>query len=116
MEEAKQKREAEKNKPKPKAAISLPAGARDVQASKEEVEFHVATGKGKAAVDAIVQQLTAAGWKTETPVGDKSAGQLSFEKDGHSVKILYIDPGFIPAQITVSGWGVELEQIAAEKQ
>jgi len=39
------------------------------------------------------------------------AGQLSLEKDGHSVKILYIDPGFIPAQITITGWGIELEQI-----
>ena len=116
MEEEKKKREAENNKPKPKAAISLPAAASDVQATKEEVEFHVSTGHGKAAVDKIVAQLTAAGWKPDTSAaGDKAAGQVSLDKDGHSVKILYVDPGFIPAQITVSGWGVELERIAPEK-
>lgn len=105
--------EEERSKPKPKAAIHLPAGAQDVQASKTEIEFHLGTGKGKAAVDALVKQLTDAGWKSESPVGDNMAGQLSLEKDGHSVKILYVDPGFIPAQITITGWGVELEQ---EKQ
>ena len=42
--------------------------------------------------------------------------QLSIEKDGQRVTIFYIDPGFIPAQITVSGFGVELEKVAAEKQ
>jgi hypothetical protein len=107
----KKKDEEERNKPKPTAAITLPAGAHNVAASKTEIEFQVATGQGKAAVDAIVKQLTAASWKSENPVGDAMAGQLSLEKDGHSVKILYIDPGFIPAQITLTGWGVELEQI-----
>jgi hypothetical protein len=108
---AKKKKDAEeKNKPQPKAAIRLPAAARDVKAGKTEIEFHLATGQGKAAVDALVQQLTAAGWKSEPPIGDNMAGHLSLEKDGHSVKILYVDPGFIPAQITITGWGVELEQ------
>lgn len=102
--------EEERTKPKPKAVIRLPAGAADIEASKTEIEFHVGTGMGKAAVDAVVKQLTAAGWKSESPVGDNMAGQLSLEKDGHSVKILYIDPGFIPAQITITGLGVELEQ------
>jgi hypothetical protein len=116
IEEQKKKAEAERNKPKPKAAISVPPGASDIQASKEEIEFHVATGQGKAAVGAIAQKLTAAGWKADTSAaGNKAAGELSFEKDGQSVKILYVDPGFIPAQITVTGWGVELEQAAAEK-
>jgi len=115
IEERKRKEEAERNKPKPKAAVSLPTGAQDVQASKEEIEFHLATGTSKAAVETIVKQLAADGWKSEDPVGDKTAGQLSLQKDGHSIKILYVDPGFIPAQITISGWGVELER-AAEKQ
>jgi hypothetical protein len=109
-EEQKKKLEAERNKPKPKAAVTLPAGVQAIQAGKEEIEFQLASGKGKAAVDAIVQPLVAAGWKLDDPVGDGMAGQLSLQKDGQSIKILYVDPGFIPAQITISGWGVELEQ------
>jgi len=110
IEERKKKAEAEKKKPKPKAAISLPAGAKDIQASKEEIEFQISSSQGKAAVDAIIKQLVAAGWKLEDRVGDIMAGQLSLNKDGQSIKILYVDPGFIPAQITISGWGVELER------
>jgi hypothetical protein len=115
IEEKKKKDEAERNKPKPKATITLPAEAQDVQAGKTEIEFHLATGQGKSAVDAVVKQLAAAGWKSEDSVGDKMAGQLSLTKDGHSVKIFYVDPGFIPAQITISGWGVELERAALSK-
>src|SRR5204863_6643426 len=59
IEERKRKEEAERNKPKPKAAVSLPTGAQDVQASKEEIEFHLATGTSKAAVETIVKQLAA---------------------------------------------------------
>jgi hypothetical protein len=113
--EKKKQDEAERNKPKPKAIVMLPAEAQDVQAGKTEIEFHLATGQGKAAVDAIIKQLVAAGWKSESPVGDNMAGQISLTKDGHSVKILYVDPGFIPAQITISGWGVELERAGATK-
>jgi len=109
--EGKKKQAAEeRNRPVPKVAIQLPAGAQDIEASKTEIEFHVATGQGKAAVDVVVKQLVAAGWKSESPVGDNMAGQLSLEKGGHSVKILYVDPGFIPGQITITGWGVELER------
>src|SRR5262245_15851823 len=109
-EEQKKRLEAERNKPKPKAAVKLPADAQGIQVGKEEIEFQLASGKGKAAVDAIVKPLVAAGWKLDDPVGDNMAGQLSLQKDAQSIKILYVDPGFIPAQITISGWGVELEQ------
>jgi hypothetical protein len=86
----------------------LPAGAEGVEASPREIEFQLPTGKGKAAVDALAKELTAAGWKADAPVGEATAGQLNFQKDGHSVSILYVDPGFIPAQITITGSGVEL--------
>jgi hypothetical protein len=116
FDEQKRKEAEVRNKPKPKATLTLPAGAQDVTASTTEIEFQVATGKGKAAADAIARQLTAAGWKSESSTGDSMAGQLSLEKDGGSVTILYIDPGLIPAQITVSGRGVELAQAAAQKE
>jgi hypothetical protein len=106
----KKKDEEEKNKPKPKAVVTLPAGAQGVEATAREIEFQLPTGKAKAAVDAITKELTDAGWKADAPIGQAEAGQLHLHKDGHSVSILYVDPGFIPAQITITGSGVELEQ------
>jgi len=107
---AKKKEEEERNKPKPKAVVTLPAGAQNIDATAREIEFHVPSGMGKAAVDALAKELTAAGWKADAPVGEAEAGQLNFQKDGHSVSILYVDPGFIPAEITITGSGVELER------
>jgi hypothetical protein len=114
VEAAKKKEEEERNKPKPKAIVTLPAGAQNIDATAREIEFHLPTGKGKAAVDALAKELVAAGWKADAPVGQAEAGQLSFKKDGHSVSILYVDPGFIPAEITITGSGVELERGTAK--
>jgi hypothetical protein len=114
-EEQKRKEEEKRNRPIPKFAVSLPTGAGDIQADKREIEFHLPTGRGKSAVEALVKQLTAAGWKVEAPLGNDMAGQLSFKLNEQSITILYVDPGFIPAQITITGSGVELEQKTAEK-
>jgi hypothetical protein len=113
-EENKKKREAEQSKTKPKVAIRLPAEARDVEAGKEQIEFHLATGKAKAAVEAIVKDLLSMGWKLEEPVGDNMAGQIALKKNEQSIHILYVDPGLIPAQITVSGWGVEIQRATGD--
>jgi hypothetical protein len=116
MDERKKREAEERNRPKPKAAITLPADASDVQATPQEIEFQLGTGKAKAALDALSSQLQAAGWKAEEPVGQKEAGQLRFTKDSHSISVLYVDPGFIPAQITITASGVELERAGADKK
>ena len=108
------KEEEERNKPKPKAIVTLPAGASEISATATEIEFKFPAGKAKAATDAIAKQLVAAGWKAEEPVGEAIAGRLGFRKDDHSIIIHYVDPSFIPAEITISGMGVELERAAAK--
>jgi hypothetical protein len=114
IEERKRKEEEERNRPKPKASIALPEGARDVTADTRQIEFHLASGKGKAAVDAIARQLVDAGWTSEDAVGDALAGQMTFKKAEQRITVLYVDPGLIPAEITVTGSGVELERAVAK--
>jgi hypothetical protein len=116
IEERKKKEEELRNRPKPKAALSLPAGAQDVQADKSEIEFKLPTGKAKPALDAISKQLASAGFKAEERVGNDMAGQLSFTKGEQRITVQYIDPGFIPAEITISASGVELERGTTEKE
>jgi len=114
-EERKKKEEAERNKPKPMVVVTLPSDAREVQATTQEIEFKLATGKAKAALAAITEELEAAGWKGEERIGEDAGGRLSFKKGGSSISILFVDPGFIPAEITISGSGVDLKRGALEK-
>jgi hypothetical protein len=114
-EERNRKEEEERNKPKPKAAIALPAAASGVDATAQEIEFKLPSGQAKAALAAIIKQLETAGWKVESRAGEDSAGQIALKNAELSISILYVDPGFIPAEITITGSGVQLEKASADK-
>src|SRR4029077_12314862 len=55
---------AERNKV-PKVAVTLPADAKDVKQTKDEIKFTVGKGKAKAAVEALRRQFRDAGWKED---------------------------------------------------
>jgi hypothetical protein len=88
----------------------LPADAKDVQLSKDEIKFAVGKGKAKAAVESLRKQFRGAGWKEDVAALDGMAGALSFSKEGgQSVTINYTDTGFMPSEVTVSVMRGELE-------
>ncbi len=100
---------AERNKV-PKVPVTLPADAKDVQQSKDEIKFAVGKGKAKAAVESLRTQFRNAGWKEDVATLDGMAGALSFSKEGgQSVTINYTDTGFLPSEVTVSVMRGELE-------
>ena len=100
---------AERNKV-PKVPVTLPADAKDVQQSKDEIKFTVGQGKAKAAVESLRKQFRDAGWKEDVVALDGMAGALSFSKEGgQSVTINYTDTGFMPSEVTVSVMRGELE-------
>jgi hypothetical protein len=111
IEEKKRKAEEEANRPRPKQAIVLPQGARDVEATGQEIEFQVESGKAQAALDALLKDLQTSGWQADKPLGQKEAGVITLKKDDLEITLQYVDPGFIPGQITISSRGrLELEQ------
>jgi hypothetical protein len=100
---------AERNKV-PKVPVTLPADAKDVQQSKDEIKFVVGKGKAKAAVESLRKQFRDAGWKEDIAALDGMAGALSFSKEGgQSVTINYTDTGFVPSEVTLSVMRGELE-------
>jgi hypothetical protein len=100
---------AEKNKV-PKIAVALPADAKDVKQTKDEIKFTVGKGKAKAAVESFRAQLRDAGWKEDVASMAAMAGTLSFSKEnGQSVTVTYSDTGFMPSEVTVSAFRAELE-------
>ncbi len=107
---AKAKKEKEKNTPLPKVKITLPAGAEVTEETKTQIEFTVASGKGKGAADALRKALKADDWKEEVITADGMIGEIKFTKDKQEISLSYVDPGVIPAQITVRGSKVEIEK------
>lgn len=108
-EQLAKKKEAE-NKPKPKLAIALPKDAGKIETMATRIEFTVAIGKAKSAVDAIRKQLTDAGWKEADGKLEAMFGTVSLTKDGQSVSLTYVETGLLAPEITIDATGVELER------
>jgi hypothetical protein len=100
---------AERNKV-PKIAVTLPADAKDVKQSKDEIKFIVGKGKAKAAVESLRTQFRDAGWKEDVASLERMAGTLLLSKEGGpSVTITYSDTGFMPSEVSLSAMRAELE-------
>ena len=100
---------AERNKPPPKVAVTLPADAKDVKQTKDSIKFTVGKGKAKAAVESLQAQFREAGWKENYASFASIGGALSFSKDGQSVSITYTDSGMTPSEVSLSAMRAELE-------
>jgi hypothetical protein len=75
----------------------------------DEIKFKVGNGKAKAVVETFRKQFHDAGWREDAAALDAVGGAVSFFKGGQSLTINYIDTGVMPAEVTLSAMGVELE-------
>ncbi|MBI3865985.1 MAG: hypothetical protein HY290_29260 [Planctomycetia bacterium] len=89
------------------ATITLPAGAKDVKREKDSIEFTVAAGKGKAAADDLRKQFVKAGWKEVLATLEEMFGLISISKGDQEASIKFVDTGFMPAKITISGAAID---------
>jgi hypothetical protein len=99
---------AERNKV-PKVAIILPADAKDVKQTKDEIKFVIGKGKAKVAVESLRTQFRDAGWEEKVASLERMAGTLLFSNEDQSVTITYSDTGFMPSEVSVSAMRAELE-------
>jgi hypothetical protein len=100
---------AERNKV-PKVAVTLPADAKVVKQTKDEIKFTVGKGKAKAAVESLRTQFREAGWKEDVASVTGMSGVVSVSKEGGpSATITYTDTGFLPTELSVSAMRAELE-------
>jgi hypothetical protein len=114
-----EKKRQEDEKRRVKVAIVVPADAKAMEFEPDRIEFQVPRGKARAAADAIRKRIRDAGWKEKTIVEEAVTGSYTFENnefDDQRISLTYIDPGVIPAEVTVSGSGVELEKAAVGKK
>jgi len=106
---------AERNKV-PKVAVTLPADAKDVKETKDQIKFSVGKGKAKAAVESLRTQFREAGWKEDVAAVTGMSGAVNVSKEGgQSVSITYTDTGFLPTELSISAMRVELELTGSKK-
>src|SRR6267154_5206500 len=106
---------AERNKV-PKVAVTLPADAKDVKQTKDEIRFTVGKGKAKAAVESLRTQFREAGWKEDVASVTGMSGVVSVSKEGGpSATVTYTDTGFLPTELSVSAMRADLEAAESKK-
>ena len=117
LKEELEKKSKTTEKPAMKLAVLLPASAKDIETAKNRIEFKLETGKAKGAVEELRKKFREDGWKESEAVLVDVAGTVVFSKnEGPTVTIVYVDPGLIPAEITISGSRIELETATPEKE
>jgi hypothetical protein len=99
----------------PKLTIAIPAEAKQVETAKSRIEFKLGSDKLKPTLAAWRKRFAEDGWKEDFASLDQQAGSIIFKKGEQQVSVNYIDTGFLPAEITISSMGVELER-TTEKQ
>jgi hypothetical protein len=96
-------------------AIALPAGAKDVERTRDRLEFKLAPGKARAAVQRIQADLLKIGWKQEAASLQSMAGTAMLgKKGGGSLTIVFVDTGLQDAEVTISTIGAEFEEPKAK--
>ncbi|MBA3312433.1 MAG: hypothetical protein H0T47_03945 [Planctomycetaceae bacterium] len=107
-----ERRAKEKSSPPAAKAVSMPvpADAKNIKVTKGEIEFNVANGKAKAAVERLVKALTSEGWKGDVKNYDDLAGAVSLSNGSAHLTIHYTDTGVLPAEVGIDAIGVELER------
>jgi len=109
-----EERKAKMKRP-PLVRITVPKNAKDLEETRTRIEFKLEAGQAKAVVESLRKELAEAGWKeTVTSAGDQ-AGAVSFEKGDQDVTLFYTDTGFLPAEISLSAIGGELERVPDKK-
>lgn len=93
---------------KGKLAVTLPAGAMSVEASAASIEFAVKSGAAKSAVSEMIAAWKKDGWTADATVNEAQVGQWTIKKGNQELRVNYVDPGFIPGEITIQATGVTL--------
>jgi hypothetical protein len=87
----------------------LPGEATELEQTADSIKFNVGKGRAKAIAQAWRTQFRGDGWKEEIAALEGMAGAMSLSKDKMSMTIHYTDSGFMPAEMTISLMGAELE-------
>lgn len=90
-------------------AIPISKQATELKTGDGQIEFQLPSGKSGPAIQAIRAFLVDAGWSEEIVSDDAAARVFFYQLKDARIDLHCIDPGFIPAEVTISGSGVTLQ-------
>lgn len=114
-EKAKEKMAADQDRlDNPVAIVIEPLESATLNDSEPQVlEFTAASGKARSIVTRWLDKQKAAGWDVEADIEAKEAGDYTLTKGDQALTISFLDPGFIPAEITIKtdeGFTIEMKE------
>ena len=114
-DKAQEKMAAEQDRLNNPVAIAIePLESATLQESQPQVvEFTAASGKAQSIIKKWLEKQKAAGWKVETNTEAKEVGDYTLSKGEQTIMVSFMDPGFIPGEITiktVEGFKIEIKK------
>ena len=101
------KETAEMKRAKSKINFKLPMGASNLKQKGVRAEFKLPSGKAITALKTWRSQLVETGWSEEVTAEGAMAGTIDFKKEDIQFNLTYVDPGFIPAEVTLTATGAD---------
>ncbi|WP_437221671.1 hypothetical protein SH661x_002423 [Planctomicrobium sp. SH661] len=100
-----------KGAPSGSISIVLPASAEEVDASGKKIEFKLATGTARKQITKFQEEMKKGGWKVDDRVMElqDQVGTFMLVNGDQQISVTYVDPGFIPAQVTLMSLGEDLK-------
>jgi len=105
----KEKLAKEASAPKPTVAIALPPSTISKALTSKNLKMNLPANSAKAAVQSLLKDLLAAGWKEATASLESIGGTAQLTLENRTLTIVYIDPGFMPAEVTITPGDVEIK-------
>lgn len=99
--------------------IPTPAGTKKTSQTGDNVlQFKLPAGKGQQAAESLRDQLVAADWEVDDDDDeiDETSGNVSFKKDGKSLKMTFVDTGLADVNLMLIGIGVKLNPGKADSK
>jgi hypothetical protein len=91
-------------------SIPIPGSASNVQAADGQIEFRLPAGKASDALNPLRKHLADLGWTEEALSENPGALVLIYRREGAQIDLTCVDPGIIPAEITISSHDVPLKK------
>lgn len=85
--------------------IKASIGAKPSKSDNKSVKWTLASGQGAAMANKLIADLEKDGWKSKQNVAQKEAGDFDLQKGDFRLRLSYIDPGFIPADLELQVFG-----------
>lgn len=98
MADAKAKEETE-------LLIDASIGAKPSKSDNKSATWSLTSGQGAAMAKKLIAALEKDGWKAKQNVAQKEAGDFDLQKGEFRLRLSYIDPGFIPAELELQVFG-----------